>query len=166
MVDRCVCTPGYFIHILKPQGDKAMWEYTCCWGEPTEECGDWQYMGPVALGIMLLGIMLLGILGFLIGTLLIHCNTQKIPVATKEDLHLLDFTTVLDGAQLCRAVEQKNWCVTLQDLQQFKRLVRDAVTKGQIQPTRLDPFEASDRIGPEHPYGGSAVHQTRHESCW
>ena len=41
-------------------------------------------------------------------------------------------------------VPMDRWCVTRQDLLQFKRLVWHAIKSGRIAPTELDPFDPKD----------------------
>jgi len=54
-----------------------------------------------------------------------------------------------EGAELHRRVDRHKWCVTRSDLAAFRRLVRKAVSTGEIRPTALDDFDPADRtIGP------------------
>ena len=54
-----------------------------------------------------------------------------------------------EGERLHQTVEKHMWGVTLEDLKQFRRLVRHAVAEGVIKPTDRDPFDTADcRIGP------------------
>ena len=53
------------------------------------------------------------------------------------------------GSDWHRSVPQSAWCVTLEDLCQFRRLVMHAVETGKIQPHDRDMFDPSDlSIGP------------------
>ena len=53
------------------------------------------------------------------------------------------------GSDLHQSVPQNAWCVTLEDLCQFRRLVMHAVSTGQIFPHDRDMFDTSDlTIGP------------------
>ena len=94
-------------------------------------------------------MVILGISGLLLLALMMHFSKASIAATTKDDRRLLEAPTVHEGERLCRAVEQRKWCVTLADLQQFKRLVHEAVVKGTIKPTDRDMFDVSDvRTGP------------------
>ena len=56
---------------------------------------------------------------------------------------------VHDGWKLHQTVEEHLWCVTLDDLKQFRRLVGHAIAEGVIKPTSQDPFDTTDMlIGP------------------
>ncbi|CAE7457316.1 unnamed protein product [Symbiodinium pilosum] len=54
-----------------------------------------------------------------------------------------------DGAVLHEQVSKDRWCVSLPDLQQFRRLVQRAVAEEKIRPTERDMFDVGDfTIGP------------------
>ncbi|CAK9021072.1 Uncharacterized protein SCF082_LOCUS15178 [Durusdinium trenchii] len=88
------------------------------------------------------------IIGTLALTVALH-RQPSIGHAWEEDRSDRLLETIRNGAHLHRTVAQNRWCVTLADLQQFKRLVFQAVRKGVIKPTERDQFLASDtRVGP------------------
>eukprot|EP00928_Gymnodinium_smaydae_P061701 TRINITY_DN4572_c0_g2_i1.p1 TRINITY_DN4572_c0_g2~~TRINITY_DN4572_c0_g2_i1.p1 ORF type:complete len:754 (-),score=39.97 TRINITY_DN4572_c0_g2_i1:449-2710(-) len=54
-----------------------------------------------------------------------------------------------DGFSLHQKVPMDRWCVTYEDLVNFKKLVEEEVKAGRIVPTELDPFDPKDHfIGP------------------
>eukprot|EP00928_Gymnodinium_smaydae_P067717 TRINITY_DN5071_c0_g3_i1.p1 TRINITY_DN5071_c0_g3~~TRINITY_DN5071_c0_g3_i1.p1 ORF type:complete len:702 (-),score=48.15 TRINITY_DN5071_c0_g3_i1:156-2261(-) len=56
---------------------------------------------------------------------------------------------MLDGVSMHERVPAHRWCVTREDLEDFKRRVQDAVSAGRIVPTKQDQFDPNDlRIGP------------------
>lgn len=55
----------------------------------------------------------------------------------------------LDGRALHARVPSSHWCVTREDLAEFRRLVRRAVESGVVSPTSLDAFDpGDDAVGP------------------
>ena len=83
------------------------------------------------------------IIGTLALTVALH-RQPSIGHAWEEDRSDRLLETIRNGAHLHRTVAQNRWCVTLADLQQFKRLVFQAVRKGVIKPTERDQFLASE----------------------
>ena len=144
---RCVCPPGYSVHIV-PFGTytSGFLDYTCCLGESSEEfeCGDWAFMEPLIVSMMVVGII------GLLASFAVQLRKSTIAGLTEEDRRVLEAPPdVPDGSKIHRVVEPKNWCVTLDDLRQFKRLVHEAVLTGRIQPTDRDPFDVANiKIGP------------------
>jgi len=56
---------------------------------------------------------------------------------------------VQDGAALTRQVPPHRWGVSREDLVHFRRMVQDAISKGDIQPTESDQFDLlDDKTGP------------------
>ena len=81
-------------------------------------------------------------------TCLIHYRKRLEPLKP-EDHQITKNTVVHDGLRLHQTVGQQLWCVTLEDLKQFRRLVLHAIAEGMIRPTDHDPFDLTDtRVGP------------------
>ncbi|CAE7224708.1 unnamed protein product [Symbiodinium natans] len=142
----CVCLKGYH-HVGKESWSPSIhknYEFTCCPGEGKgNSCGEDSYVQVIFPS--LLGV---GLLGVTISTIVIQ-RRQGLAPLTKEDLAVTENPVMLDGSRLHQMVEKSMWCVTLDDLRQFGRLVRHAIAKGAIQPTDQDPFDTADiRIGP------------------
>ncbi|CAJ1384843.1 unnamed protein product, partial [Effrenium voratum] len=98
-----------------------------------------------------LALVIFGITGVLVFSILLLLP-RRIPRLTPADLRYFEAPELLakrDGAELHEKIPRHMWCVSLEDLRQFRRLVMHAVARGQIQPTENDNFEASDLvIGP------------------
>lgn len=99
----------------------------------------------VILSFSLLGA---GIIGFAVCTFFIK-HPRGLEPLKREDVALKESPIVHDGWKLHQTVEEHLWCVTLDDLKQFRRLVGHAIAEGVIKPTSQDPFDTSDMlIGP------------------
>ncbi|CAJ1345431.1 unnamed protein product [Effrenium voratum] len=98
-----------------------------------------------------LALVIFGITGVLVFSILLLLP-RRIPRLTPADLRYFEAPELLakrDGAELHEKIPRHMWCVSLEDVRQFRRLVMHAVARGQIQPTENDNFEASDLvIGP------------------
>ena len=147
--DPCRCLDGYC-----PVGKEGWspstgrgYEFTCCLGDADNgytSCGEDLYVG-----ILSVFLLIFGFVGVCASTLTIR-YTKGLEPLTSEDLSIAEGRMLeSDGARLHRTVEKHLWCVTLEDLRQFRRLIRHAVANGVIKPTDQDPFDISDnRIGP------------------
>lgn len=94
----------------------------------------------VALGIFSVAVLLL--------TFSLHIPRTVLPLKPKDE-ELFNPSSLGDGELLHKTVPMHQWCVSLEDLRQFRRLVMHAVLQGKVQPSELDMFELSDlRIGP------------------
>ncbi|CAE7214994.1 unnamed protein product [Symbiodinium sp. CCMP2592] len=115
---------------------------TCCVRDPVCET---PYIYFEVLGSLLLG---LGGMGILFATWRLRLPQGALPLEA-SDKELLKTGLRGDGAALHEKVPKENWCVSRDDLRQFRRLVMNAVAQGSIRPTDRDPFEPSDlTIGP------------------
>ena len=143
------CLEGYY-----PVGKEGWspstgrgYKFTCCPGDSNDgytSCGEDGYVS-----ILPVLLLILGIVGVAASTLTIR-YTKGLEALRSEDLSIAEGKMLQsDGASLHRTVEKHRWCVTLEDLRQFRRLIRHAVANGVIKPTDQDPFDISDsRIGP------------------
>lgn len=89
------------------------------------------------------------LLCILLTTLVIHHRQPRAWRIKSGDSALENSSLVLDGAKLHAEVPMERWCISLEDLKQFKRLVSQAVSDGRISPTEMNPFDPTDySIGP------------------
>jgi len=144
--DPCECLEGFY-----PVGKQGWYpttqrgyEFACCPGQ-----GDGSSCGEEGIVVILSFSMLAaGIVGFAVCTAFIRYSRGLEPL-TPEDLALKENPIVHDGWKLHQTVEKHFWCVTLDDLKQFRRLVGHAIAEGVIKPNSQDPFDTSDMvIGP------------------
>ncbi|CAK9031512.1 unnamed protein product [Durusdinium trenchii] len=146
-LQECPCAEGYW-----PQIDPPMYSikeqgihFGCCPGRGVSACGPQKATirtyAEVSSSLCLLGILLT--------TLVIHYRQPQAWRIKSGDSAIENAPLVHDGAQLHAQVSMDRWCISLEDLKQFKRLVCQAVAAGRICPTETDPFDPTDySIGP------------------
>ncbi|CAE7721109.1 mak16-a [Symbiodinium sp. CCMP2592] len=151
-IEGCSCSGGYSAKVLRPLtsvvGGSTPWvEFDCCPNDGgwESDCGQEQEAIMAAVWVLFSS----SLVGILLSTLIITCSGPRVQKKTLNDAQLETSPEVLDGRQLHDNVSMSKWCVRLDDLKQFKRLVMHAVKDGRIKPTQRDSFDPSDlRIGP------------------
>lgn len=95
-----------------------------------------------------LALLIVGVIGVLISTLYLQLPRRIVTLKPNDEEYLAPAWRG-DGAALHDQVPFHEWCVNLEDLRQFRRLVMHAVAQGQLRPTERDPFEVMDwTVGP------------------
>ena len=90
----------------------------------------------------------LGMICILLLSWLLRIPRKRLPLQACDE-QILTSGWVGNGAALHESVPLHKWCVTLQDLRQFRRLVMHAVAQEMILPHELDMFKKEDlTIGP------------------
>lgn len=81
-------------------------------------------------------------------TLLDHLlGPDECPLRSSKSAH--ELKCLGDGATMHSEVSPECWCVTKDDLKHLRKLIREAVEQGTIEPTAFDSFDPCDRaIGP------------------
>ncbi|CAK9059253.1 unnamed protein product, partial [Durusdinium trenchii] len=93
-----------------------------------------------------LALLIVGVIGVLISTLYLQLPRRIVTLKPNDEEYLAPAWRG-DGAALHDQVPFHEWCVNLEDLRQFRRLVMHAVAQGQLRPTERDPFEVMDWTG-------------------
>ena len=151
-IEACSCSGGYKAKVLRPLksvvGGSTPWvAFDCCPNDGgwVSDCGQEQEAIMAAVWVL----FSTSVVGILLSTAIITCSRPRLPKKTVNDAKLETSPEVLDGKQLHDTVSMSKWCVSLDDLKQFKRLVMHAVKDGRIKPTERDGFDPSDlKIGP------------------
>ena len=150
-IEACSCSGGYEAQVLRPLtslGAATPWvAFGCCPSESgwVSDCGQEREAIVTAFGVLLAA----SLVGIVWATILINCCGPLLPKKTAKDASLETSPVMLDGLRLHESVAMSRWCVSLEDLKQFRRLVMHAVKDGRITPTERDKFDPSDfRIGP------------------
>ena len=93
-------------------------------------------------------LLMFGLLQILGACLHLQKRKRSVPLQPGDE-ELLSPRLSGVGRDLHQSVPQSAWCVTLEDLCQFRRLVMHAVTTGKIHPHDRDMFDTLDlTIGP------------------
>ncbi|CAK9093046.1 Protein MAK16-like A [Durusdinium trenchii] len=138
--EECPCAEGYW-----PQFDRTPWKekevhFGCCAGRGISACGPQKApirtFAEVSSSICLICILLT--------TVVIHYRQPQLSKIKSGDSAIENSPLVHDGAKLHAEVPMDRWCVSLDDLKQFKRMVGQAVSEGRICPTEMDPFDPKD----------------------
>ncbi|CAJ1428575.1 unnamed protein product [Effrenium voratum] len=144
--DPCECADGYFPWQVGAHNTSGLFyphivHFTCCPGPSQNECGD------SLTHTSAFPVFAIALLGILLSTFLMRFRIPPLWQLLSRRRRLL--WAQVDGTSLHREVPMGRWCVTKRDLQDFRVLVQQAVAKGDIQPTALDPFDPTDfTIGP------------------
>ncbi|CAE7390882.1 unnamed protein product [Symbiodinium natans] len=139
----CRCAEGYQPRVTRFTLSWEAYHFRCCsssGGEGPVACGDpslLAVLAPLCLGA--------GVVGCIACIYLINCAKPIVEGSRPEDSAAAS-PVPRDGAKLHDSVEMRRWAVTLSDLQQFRRLVLQAVRDGRIKPTDRDPFDPSDFV--------------------
>ena len=152
-MDPCVCTDGLVVQARSYSEFTffGAFVFECCGGDaPLQDCEfperHWRH-GEVFRTLAIL-FLVCGILGTMLTTCSLNARRRHLPL-THGDAELLVPKLQGDGWALHQAVALERWCVSLQDLQQFRRLVMHAVSGGVIQPNERDMFDVRDfHVGP------------------
>eukprot|EP00439_Symbiodinium_sp_Y106_P033105 s848_g3.t5 len=140
----CRCAEGYQPYIHRFTLAQEAYEFRCCSQSDSDRsiegppCGD-----PALLGVLAPLFMGVGAFGFLVCVYFIHCAKPALESLRPEDQEI-EAPVVRDGAHLHNSVEMRKWAVSLSDIQQFRRLVLQAVRDGRIKPTDRDAFDPAD----------------------
>ncbi|CAE7261978.1 mak16-a [Symbiodinium necroappetens] len=151
-IEACSCSEGYEAQVVRrlnySSGALTPWvEFGCCPSESgwVSDCGQEQEAVLTAVGVLLAA----SLVGILWATIIINCSVPLLPNKTANDASVETLPVTLDGPRLHESVAMSDWCVSLEDLKQFRRLVMHAVKDGRITPTERDKFDPSDlRHGP------------------
>ncbi|CAK9032042.1 unnamed protein product [Durusdinium trenchii] len=139
----CPCAEGFW-----PQIDsftEPELRFGCCPGNGVTACGPQRTSMTTCAQVTLAQALLC----ILLTTLVIHHRQPRAWRIKSGDSALENSSLVLDGAKLHAEVPMERWCISLEDLKQFKRLVSQAVSDGRISPTEMNPFDPTDySIGP------------------
>ncbi|CAE7942823.1 unnamed protein product, partial [Symbiodinium necroappetens] len=152
-MDPCVCTDGLVVQARSYSEFTffGAFVFECCGGDaPLRDCEfpeRHRRHGEVFRTLAIL-FLVCGILGTMLTTCSLNARRRYLPL-TRGDAELLVPKLQGDGRALHQAVALERWCVSLQDLQQFRRLVMHAVSGGVIQPNERDMFDVRDfHVGP------------------
>ncbi|CAJ1330431.1 unnamed protein product [Effrenium voratum] len=150
----CDCQPGYRKRFLKYREKKfaGNFFYECCTNLIVDEFScelparhQLHYDRATIVGVT---VATLGMIGILLLSWLLRLPRKRLPLQPCDE-QILTSGWVGDGAALHASVPLHKWCVTLQDLRQFRRLVMHAVAQEMIIPHDLDRFKKEDlTIGP------------------
>ena len=148
-VEPCACRDGFVAEVIEYTefAVGGQFYFRCCPGAVADrgcELPERHRRYHEVLQIFGFGFLLVGVAGILLVTWAPRSGTRQLKPGDGE---LLSPKWQGDGLALHQSVAQENWCVTLADLRQFRRLVMHAVDQGLIQPTDRDGFEASDVTG-------------------
>ncbi|CAE7833198.1 unnamed protein product [Symbiodinium necroappetens] len=152
-MDPCVCRDGLVVQARSYSEFTffGAFVFECCGGDaPLRDCELPERHRRHAQVFRTLAVLFLvcGILGTLLTTCCLNARRRYLPL-THGDAELLVPKQQGDGWALHQAVALERWCVSLQDLQQFRRLVMHAVSGGVIQPNERDMFDVRDfHVGP------------------
>ena len=152
-MDPCVCRDGLVVQARSYSEFTffGAFVFECCGGDaPLRDCELPERHRRHAQVFRTLAVLFLvcGILGTLLTTCCLNARRRYLPL-THGDAELLVPKQQGDGWALHQAVALERWCVSLQDLQQFRRLVMHAVSAGVIQPNERDMFDVRDfHVGP------------------
>lgn len=152
-MDPCVCTDGLVVQARSYSEFTffGTFVFECCGGDaPLRDCELPERHRRHAQVFRTLAVLFLvcGILGTMLTTCCLNARRRHLPL-THGDAELLVPKLQGDGWALHQAVALERWCVSLQDLQQFRRLVMHAVSGGVIQPNERDMFDVRDfHVGP------------------
>ncbi|CAE7801825.1 unnamed protein product, partial [Symbiodinium sp. CCMP2456] len=141
LVEPCSCVEGYAPYLARyyvGDGDDVWSLFACC-----SDSGGAPACGEAALLDVLAPVYLsTGLLGVFICTWLINAKPM-VDTLRPEDLMS---PVPRNGAEIHDMVGMEKWCVSLGDLQQFRRLVLHAILDGKITPTEADPFDPRDSL--------------------
>ena len=156
-MDPCVCRDGLVPRVLSYSELSLFgaFAFECCGSDaPFRGCEPPERHQQQVQVFKISAVLLLvfGSAGIVLTTWSLNAGKRRVPLEP-GDCQVMRPNFQGDGWTLHQAVEPEKWCVSLQDLRQFRRLVMQAVSEGLIQPTERDMFDVADFVtGPSASY--------------